>query len=243
MWICESDDVAEENFLAVAVKRLQSCRNAAIFYSNSHVIDSNSDVIGSTSTYFSEGFWSDKRWSEDFSVGGASELRDFQCRGQTVPNMSSALIRASAFKSAFTPFVKRLHLTGDWLFIGYLMSFGGVEFSSKHLSRFRQHEVTARSRVNSARSQAEFFITKYRLYRLIQDRKTNFADFFSSDVVRFIYEPASPYQVVSQLFKISVRDTLGIGLGMLFSVVANPALFRAFLERRRHAAELLGGEK
>lgn len=237
IWICESDDVAEATFLETAVGALLANPGTVMFYSSSRVIDENGAFIGHTDSYFHE-IWRSERWDHDFCVEGTDELIDFQLRGQTVPNMSSALFSASAFRAAFSPFLRRLKLTGDWLLVGDVMRHGKVVYTHQALSRFRKHESTARVRVPSARSQAEFILTKYRLFRGTGAPSSRFSDLMSSDVVRFLYEPDKWYQVVGALLRISVRDTLGFALRFGLSLQGRKNSLHKFVERYRHAKSL-----
>lgn len=234
IWVCESDDVAEPTYLETAIRRLEENPHAVLFYSNSSVINETSEVIGNTETYFHD-VWRDSRWEQAFSANGQEELVQFQLRGQTVPNMSSALIKTAAFKQAFTPFLKRLRLTGDWLFIGNVLRQGDVEFSQVSLSRFRKHEVTSRVRVKSARSQAEFILTKFHLFLTAKLPITEFAPLMGTDVIRFLYEPATYWDVLKSLVKISWSDTLRCSLLLLVSAVQHPSYLGKFKERYKQA--------
>jgi glycosyltransferase involved in cell wall biosynthesis len=234
IWVCESDDVAEPSFLEIAIGRMEANPKAVLFYANSDVIDEDSKVIGNTESYFQD-VWKEKRWKKDFSANGINEFLGFQLRGQIVPNMSSALIATTAFRGAFSPFLKQLRLTGDWLFIGDVIRQGDIEFSSMRLSRFRKHEVTSRVRVKSAQSQAEFILTKYRLFRVSGLALSEFAPLMASDVVRFLYEPAKWWEVVSALVKISFSNTISCCLIMIFSIINNPKNLKKFMQRYSHA--------
>lgn len=97
IWVCESDDVAYKDFLKVAVSALDDNPTAVMFYCNSDFIDADSQVIGNTYDYF-HGTWKRDRWDNDFNVEGREELREFQLIGQTVPNMSSALLKLRVSK-------------------------------------------------------------------------------------------------------------------------------------------------
>jgi glycosyltransferase involved in cell wall biosynthesis len=235
IWICESDDVAEPDFVETAVSNLVAEPEAMLFYCNSFIIDEASEAIDHTHSYF-HNIWKESRWDTDFSADGLTELLQFQLRGQTVPNMSSALITTSAFRAAFTPFLKRLHLTGDWLFLGEVMKLGKVVFSHSTLNRFRKHEGTSRVRVKSARSQAEFILTKYRLFRGMGQPVAAFATLMGSDVIRFLYESASWRDVVKALIQVSWFDTLKFG-GLFFaSTCRNTTYISKFKELRNAAA-------
>ncbi len=179
--------------------------------------------------------WREARWEQDFSANGFDELVRFQLRGQTVPNMSSALIVVTAFKRAFNPFLKRLRLTGDWLFVGDVLRQGNVEFSHAALSRFRKHEVTSRARVKSARSQAEFVLTKYHLFCRSGLITTEFTPLMASDVIRFLYEPARWWEVMKALMEISLLDTIRCGVLMVVSTAKHPVFLNKFKQRYQHA--------
>jgi glycosyltransferase involved in cell wall biosynthesis len=236
IWVCESDDVAEPSFVETAVASLMAESQAVMFYSSSLIINEASQVIGHTDSYFHD-VWKESRWDADFSAVGLDELLKFQLRGQIVPNMSSALFTAGAFRAAFTPFLKRLRLTGDWLFVGDVLKQGRVVFKHQALSRFRKHEVTSRVRVKSARSQAEFMLTKYRLFSASGQPVSAFATLMGSDVIRFLYEPASWLDVGQALLQVSWLDTIKL-LGLLVaSISKNTSYINKFKDRYRHAKE------
>ena len=234
IWICESDDVADPLFLEGAIARLINNPAAVLFYSNSWVIDASSKVVGDTEKYFHEN-WNTDRWKQDFSSSGLSELTAYQISGQTVPNMSSAVIRSDAFRSAFTPYLKSFRLTGDWIFIGDVMRFGDVEFCHEKLSYFRMHEQTSRVRVQSARSQAEFILTKFWLFKRSNLHFKDFAFVMRSDVIRFLYESESWWSVLRVAIKISCLETMQCAVMLLASTIFNPFYFKKFMERYRHA--------
>lgn len=230
IWICESDDFAETNFVETAINALVAHKNAVLFYCNSWVVNSHGERVDHTETYFRD-IWKEQRWETDFVADGQEELINFQLRGQTVPNMSSALISSSAFRTAYTPFLKKLKLTGDWLFIGNILHSGDAIFSKQTLSNFRHHEQTARVRVKSALSQAEFILTKYLLFKSANRPIRTFADLMKNDAVRFLYEPATFYEVLSALLKISWAETLQAMLLLTLSVLMNPKYLTNFFKR------------
>ncbi len=241
IWVCESDDVAEPSFVEKAVASLEAEYGAVMFYSSSLIINEHGEIIDHTDSYFHD-VWKESRWDSDFVADGRCELL-LQLRGQTVPNMSSALFTAAAFKNAFTPFLKRLRLTGDWLFVGDVLRQGKVVFRHEALNRFRKHEVTSRVRVKSARSQAEFMLTKYRLFRSSSQSVSEFATLMGPDVIRFLYEPASWLSVGKALLQVSWFDSLKLGGLLLVSTLRNIAYIKKFRERYRHAKEWRANEQ
>jgi glycosyltransferase involved in cell wall biosynthesis len=237
IWVCESDDVADKNFLSVAIEKFVKYPDAVLFYSNSHIIDENSLIVGNSSEYFRD-IWKDQRWESDFIASGKEELRSYQLRGQIVPNMSSALIKTFAFKSAYTPFLKKLKLTGDWLFIGNVLLYGNVIFEKESLSKFRKHEITSRVRVQSARSQAEFMLTKFIMSRSINLDQKTFAEIMKSDITRFMYEPASWLDVLRALNSVSFEDTHNFLKILALAIKENSHMLNDFIFSYKHSREI-----
>ena len=232
IWICESDDYADHRFLEVTVNALMHNKGAVVAYCDSWIVDDQGRKVDHTDTYFHK-IWRESRWDQDFVRTGASELNDFQLRGQTVPNMSSALFSSHAFKQAYHPFLKNFKLTGDWLFVGRILGYGSVVFCKQTLNYFRRHEVTSRVRVKSACSQAEFILTKYILFRATGQPVREFASVMSTDVVRFLYEPAGFFDVLRALFNISVLKTLQCGVSLAASLAMNGHLVKKFWQRHK----------
>jgi len=237
IWICESDDFAEPTVLETAVRALQADQSAVLYYCNSWVVNESGHRIGDTSEYFSE-TWRDARWERGFSADGRSELVNYQQRGQVVPNMSSALIDADAFRKSYSPLLKRFKLTGDWLFIGWVMRHGSVIFDPEKLSNFRKHEVTSRVRVQSARSQAEFVLTKFLLFKCSGRPGRELSAVLATDAVRFAYEPARWYEVIAAMFGVSWTQTIRCGFALAGSVALSPNLVRKVRGRLAHARGL-----
>ena len=234
LWICESDDLAYPNFLEEAVKTLESKISASIFYCNSELINDQGQCIGTTLDYF-HNIWKSRRWDKNFSAKGIDELNEFQIKGQTVPNMSSALMRFEDFKKAYSPFLRKFKNTGDWLLIGKLLKFGDVEFHSGFLNKFRKHANTTTEIIESATSQAEFIHTKFILFKLSTIRKRKFLEIFSNDVVRFLYENATPIMLLKKMIKISFFNSFQICILTIFYLIQNPIYLKKFYKKYSEA--------
>jgi glycosyltransferase involved in cell wall biosynthesis len=232
IWLCESDDYADPHFLEEMVRAMQKNSEAVIAYCDSNIVDENGRHIDHTDTYFHE-IWRETRWDNGFVNQGKDELVQFQMRGQTVPNMSSALISTAAFRKAYHPYLKSLKLTGDWLFVGWLMRHGKVVYCKQSLNHFRRHAVTARVRVKSAQSQAEFVLTKYLLFRAARQPLRKFATLMSTDLIRFLHEPASLVDVLRALIHISISKTLKCGAMLAVSLAMNGHVATEFYQRYR----------
>ncbi len=232
IWICESDDFAEPEFIQRGVDQFLANSSLVLFYSNSWIVDVNDARIGSTTSYFGD-VWQDARWTKPFVVEGSAELFDYQYRGMTVPNMSSALMDCKAFSSSFNPFAKRFKLAGDWLFVGELVRHGFVSFTPDHLSNFRWHDNTARASVHIARDQAEHILTKRRLHLLSGKPISDLAETLAIDGVRFLHEKATAFEVVAAMWRVSSWDTICLLAQLGCSLLLKRHILREFRSRRR----------
>lgn len=232
IWLCESDDFAEKDFLQLSVKALEENSDCVLFYCNSNVVDMDSRIIGNSSEYF-DGIWRDMRWKQPFVANGLQELENYQIRGQTVPNMSSTLIRRDVFIQAYTRHMKKYKLTGDWLFVGLIMQYGNVVFDPRSLSNFRKHQNTARVRIKSDRSQAEYILTKYYLHCVLKRKARELVPLLSSDVTRHIYEDAGGADVVKFMLRISAPRTLSLAAKLAVQILLHPKYLKKYISRKR----------
>jgi glycosyltransferase involved in cell wall biosynthesis len=219
-WICESDDFAHPKFLETAIRKITEKPGTAVFYCNSYIVDEEDNIVDHTSTYFHE-TWKQFRWDNDFFCKGSQELCEFQIRGQTVPNMSSALIFAPAFKKAYTPVLKKFKLTGDWLFIGLVYTEGNIAFSTETLSYFRKHENTARIRVRSNLRIAEFSMAKLLLFQHANVPIRKLSVLLETDFTDYLFEKTNMLKILSCLIKISPINTATMIFHTGISLVMN----------------------
>jgi glycosyltransferase involved in cell wall biosynthesis len=232
VWICESDDFAEPDFVERGVEAFRRNNQLALFYCNSWVVDDDNRRTGSTASYFSD-IWKDERWTSAFVAHGRGELADYQYRGMTVPNMSSALMSAEAFRRTFNARIKRFKLTGDWLFVGELMPHGDVAFTPEHLSNFRTHGATARAGVGESRSQAEFILTKFRLHLLAGKKVKFLGETLRTDFQRHFHEKSTARQVLKEMMRVSARDTLRLLALMAYALYRCPSIFQDLNTQRK----------
>jgi glycosyltransferase involved in cell wall biosynthesis len=237
IWICESDDFCAPDFVEHAMRCMSTHPDAALFYCSSKIVNENNEVIGHTDAYFHD-IWKESRWDHDFKSKGRIEIADFQVRGQTVPNLSSAIFSADAFGKALGTDLTNFRLTGDWLFVARIMQFGDVLYSREVKNCYRSHNNTARNRVDSARSQAEFIITKSIIFRLSGFPVSRFAGIMSSDAVRFIHEEPKWHEVIRQMISVSITESLRC-LGLLTcSLMMNPVYLKAYISRLKLARSI-----
>lgn len=147
IWIAESDDVADPDFLKTLIQRLQSHPNATIAYCGSNVIDEKGRFIEKEAWAVGT---SKRNWEKDFISKGSDEIRNemyFKC---SIPNASAAVFQKSKIDMAVFEQIESMHFAGDWLFWIRLMEKGDVLYTAKRLNNFRKHDSTTRSLQNPA---------------------------------------------------------------------------------------------
>ncbi len=226
VWIAESDDAADPSFLKNAVAQLDAKPNAAFYYTHSWVVNEDDEIVGHSLNYLRKQF-PDVEWARSFEMNGAAFNNDLQIFGQAVPNMSSMLMRGSAFRAAFQDGLDKFKLAADWAFIGKLAAQGDVIFDSRTANYFRIHERTARRETPLERTCVEYA----RAISIIGEQpgvdpaKTEKA--LGRCAIMFLHEKGS--------VRTAMKETLRFGLGY------NIALARrfAYMTRRSDVRALL----
>lgn len=142
IWIAESDDWADEHFLATVVGRLEANPKAVLSYCQSHRVDGEGKLIGSCAS-ITAGL-EPNVWQADFSMEGGQFCRQFQAIRNAIPNASAVVFRKSTYLAqGGAP--TTMKVCGDWLLWSRVAMQGDVEFSAAGLNYWRTHGATARA--------------------------------------------------------------------------------------------------
>lgn len=159
IWIAESDDFAEYNFLEVLMKPFTIYPELVISHCRSSYVDENNKLIGLT-------LWADQmdnvKWTKDYVEDGSAEINRFLKYRNTIPNASAVLFK----KPPFIEKVLRtdMRFTGDWLFWKNLLKGNSkIAYSHLPLNYFRNHQNTTRS--SSSGSSLEKELKRFSEYR------------------------------------------------------------------------------
>lgn len=150
IWIAESDDRAESKFLERGVEALKGAPDAALYYCHSWFIDEADLIIGHSINYLNRTFQS-LDWNSSWRMPGSDFIRTCLVKGMAIPNMSSALIRADAFKAAVRSTFVRYKLAADWVFAIHASLCGDVLFDPWDGNYFRHHARTSRRETDLSR--------------------------------------------------------------------------------------------
>lgn len=144
IWIAESDDYADPQFLATMVPILDNHPHVGIAYCQSCQIDSNNVTISPSLSSWVEDLSPD-RWLHNFIADGTIECQKYLVVKNTIPNASAVLIRRSIYE-AIGGAEESLFLTGDWMTWIQILLQSDIAFCAQALNYFRDHKTSVRSR-------------------------------------------------------------------------------------------------
>jgi GT2 family glycosyltransferase len=136
VWIAESDDRAERDFLETMVARLDAHPNVGLAYCQSCVIDADDNILGSGASHAA---WFDRtRWTRDFIGDGRRECSRYLVYRNTIPNASAVLFRRSEYIAAGWA-DESLRYGHDQLMWARMLLRSDLLFVSRALNYFRRH--------------------------------------------------------------------------------------------------------
>lgn len=154
IWIAESDDYASPDFLSGGLDAMENEPRSVLYYTHSWFINERDLIIGHSINYLKK-YFPKTNWSARTIFEGQVFISELLLRGMAIPNMSSALIRADAFREAMEPDFVNFRLAADWVFAISVSRLGRILFDPVDANYFRHHERTARHEANHARIVAE----------------------------------------------------------------------------------------
>ena len=142
IWIAESDDYADNDFLKILLPVLEQDSQVGLVYSASYTVDEHSTTLDKGEAYFNE--LDPELWRDDFIADGLSIMHRFMLKSNIIPNASAVLIRKSAIEHiGFADETKRL--VGDWLYWARILASYKIAYCAKPLNYFRRHTNNVRS--------------------------------------------------------------------------------------------------
>ncbi|MGR9108596.1 MAG: glycosyltransferase, partial [Gammaproteobacteria bacterium] len=142
VWIAESDDYCDENFLEKLVPFFMD-EAVMLAYARSEFVDEQ----GAAAQFRFEDYLhelSNDKWSKNYVATAHQEVRDFLGKKNTIPNVSSALFRKCRLAQLFAdPEWLKMRICGDWLFYLHLLRGGKIAFSTQTRNYFRFHSANS----------------------------------------------------------------------------------------------------
>ena len=142
IWIAESDDFSDENFLQRTVKVLDECSNVGLVYTQSIIADENDRHDNVTYKEYVADL-DPIRWKSDYTESGRVECSKYLCVRNVIPNVSAVLFRKKVFDAKEVIYTNS-RLCGDWLTYCNILKDWDIYFISDALNYHRSHGGTAR---------------------------------------------------------------------------------------------------
>jgi glycosyltransferase involved in cell wall biosynthesis len=148
VWIAESDDYADPQFLERLVPILESDPEVMLAYSRSYCVSRDDRLLGFADSLYFSGF-DPEHWDANFCVDGHEECRTRLVRYNTVPNASAVLFRKEIWDRVGGA-DDSMCLCGDWKVWVSMALEGKIAYVSEPLSYYRLHDTSVTSTVNFA---------------------------------------------------------------------------------------------
>ena len=145
LWIAESDDYADEEFLERLVRILENDYTVAYAYCRSWHVTADDQLQGFHDNYGP--YQGPRGWATDYRVDGRQECRDYFLFMNPVSNASAAVFRKSAYELVGGA-DESLIVCGDWKLWASVALTGHIAYLSKPLNYYRSHEATQRTRTS-----------------------------------------------------------------------------------------------
>ncbi len=137
IWIAESDDYADANFLQTAINSLSNCQSAILFSSASFIVDESDNTRENPLTIsLSSGCYN-----------GAEIIRQFLVDRNRIVNASACVFKKEEALKHIEQIID-FKMVGDWLFWVALLSKGMFAYSDKKLNYFRDTSFSTRQHYN-----------------------------------------------------------------------------------------------
>lgn len=152
VWLAESDDWAEENFLEKLLDNSQECA-VSLVYCDSYSADENGNVKGIIN-------WAHavqpKHWDKNYVNTGKEEIINYLFCRNTIPNASAVLVKKDVLENAVRSFPIKFKYAGDWYIWIKCLETGKIAFLKEPLNYFRQHKKSTRSNKSSKEERQRF---------------------------------------------------------------------------------------
>lgn len=138
IWIAESDDVANPNFLETLLRYSQEYSSAGMLYSNSYK-DANPDTSQfATTADETNSDFNSNLWSSNHLLKGGEANALYLCRKNIILNASSTLIKKK-YLLQLPAEMKKMKYYGDWYCYICLATVTDFFYCSEPLNTFRRH--------------------------------------------------------------------------------------------------------
>lgn len=171
IWIAESDDVADPEFLNSLLDKTIS-EDCGLRYSGSTLIDDQN--VQQSNVLLPESVQLDNN-----EISGDAFIRQYMVKDNSIPNASAVVFRKKLVTDAIFQEISSLKLNGDWMFWISIATRTRVYYLPDALNHFRVHDQTVRKK-EAKKALLEYLFIADRLHKLGYKKAV-------ADRLRFIY--------------------------------------------------------
>ncbi len=147
IWIAESDDFCELNFLEKMLDLFSTNHEIGLAYCQSVDVNEEGTELLNRIEYTSE--FQPNIWESSFNLKGKSFVTNYLSVKNVIPNASAVVFKKEmASEKLFTDSLLNMKMCGDWFFWTQLALNTDVGFLSLDLNYFRNHQSISRRHSN-----------------------------------------------------------------------------------------------
>lgn len=171
IWIAESDDYADPQFLQILITKLEEDSSIGLAYCDSWHIYEEKGTTERNFELYTE--LHPTLWKNDFTVDGIELIKKYMAYLNFIPNASAVLLRRDAVNIVAPP-NGEMKLIGDWIYWASILAISKVSFVAEPLNYFRHHRSTVR---NNSKTNG-IYITEVSQMLVIMNQYGKPEDFF-----------------------------------------------------------------
>lgn len=168
LWIAESDDYCENNFLEELVKPFQNDSQIVLAYCQSKRVNEFGEITGNWITHTND--LDANLFSNDFSMNGNTFIEKYLINKNVIPNASAVLFRKSTVDIVkYIDITPEFRTCGDWMFYFKLIINKKIYFHSNSLNSFRYHSKSVIAQTKGNQNKIELIDIDIRMRKNIID--------------------------------------------------------------------------
>lgn len=141
IWIAESDDYCELNFLESLLKQMN--KETGICYAQTIDVNKKGKALFHRIDYTKD--FEPNIWEADFELQGLEFIEKYLLVKNVIPNASAVLFQRNLIlQSIFSKELLKMKMCGDWFFWIKLCEKADIAFISQPLNYFRNHSAISR---------------------------------------------------------------------------------------------------
>jgi glycosyltransferase involved in cell wall biosynthesis len=162
VWIAESDDFADPQFLEIAKTRIMSHSDIGLLFTNSRLVDEQGNDLKETTALLNNKAFATDKWNSDYFANGIDEINT-HLKLDCIPyNVSSVVFKKTLFDKV-APQLQYFRFIGDWFFYVSVAFETNVYYTSLPLNFYRRHALSHFAKQDLIQLKAEYF----KIFRLL----------------------------------------------------------------------------